>query len=280
MARLLHIVQNNYQQILNETIEDPIVDSWPLMSSPWPVLSIVSFYLYFVLQLGPALMKTKPAFDLKYVMIVYNFYQVVFSTWMCFRLFTTDRAIQYMIQHGCQPLSKEHNPVQDPLREAAWFYFVSKLIELLDTVFFVLRKKQSQVTFLHVYHHSNLAISTWAYLKYVKGEQGILIGFLNSFVHVVMYLYYLLAALGPSMQKYLWWKKYITKLQLGQFIIFIVYLLTLLAFDCKLPKALTVYMTLNSTVFLYLFSDFYRKAYLNSKKIQQASTCLQKSKSN
>lgn len=46
------------------------------------------------------------------------------------------------------------------------------------------------------------------------GEQGILIGFLNSFVHVVMYGYYLLAALGPRVQKYLWWKKYITKLQL------------------------------------------------------------------
>ena len=48
----------------------------------------------------------------------------------------------------------------------------------------------------------------------VSGEQGVLIGFLNSFVHVIMYSYYLLAALGPQVQKYLWWKKYITKLQL------------------------------------------------------------------
>ena len=37
---------------------------------------------------------------------------------------------------------------------------------------------------------------------------------LNSFVHTVMYGYYGLSAIGPSMQKYLWWKKYITQLQL------------------------------------------------------------------
>ena len=33
-------------------------------------------------------------------------------------------------------------------------------------------------------------------------------------VHSVMYLYYALAALGPWMRPYLWWKKYLTQLQL------------------------------------------------------------------
>ena len=37
---------------------------------------------------------------------------------------------------------------------------------------------------------------------------------LNSFVHVVMYSYYLLAAMGPRVQRYLWWKKYLTGLQM------------------------------------------------------------------
>lgn len=43
---------------------------------------------------------------------------------------------------------------------------------------------------------------------------GYLVVCLNSFIHTIMYTYYLLAAFGPSMQKYLWWKKYMTKLQL------------------------------------------------------------------
>lgn len=41
---------------------------------------------------------------------------------------------------------------------------------------------------------------------------------LNSLVHTVMYGYYGLSALGPSVQKYLWWKKYITQLQLVRFL--------------------------------------------------------------
>ena len=37
---------------------------------------------------------------------------------------------------------------------------------------------------------------------------------LNTGVHVLMYTYYGLAALGPQWQHYLWWKKYLTALQL------------------------------------------------------------------
>lgn len=37
---------------------------------------------------------------------------------------------------------------------------------------------------------------------------------LNCVVHVFMYSYYGLTALGPSYQKYLWWKKYLTTIQL------------------------------------------------------------------
>ena len=37
---------------------------------------------------------------------------------------------------------------------------------------------------------------------------------LNCFVHTIMYTYYLLSALGPALRPFLWWKKYLTMLQL------------------------------------------------------------------
>ena len=43
---------------------------------------------------------------------------------------------------------------------------------------------------------------------------AMLAALVNSVVHVVMYSYYALAALGPRVQRYLWWKKHITHLQL------------------------------------------------------------------
>ncbi|PNF41866.1 hypothetical protein B7P43_G15791 [Cryptotermes secundus] len=134
-------------------------------------------------------------------------------------------------------------------------------------VFFVLRKKQNQVTFLHVYHHTITALFSWGYLKFLPGEQGLVIGFLNSLVHVVMYFYYMMAAMGPKYQKYLWWKKYMTWIQLAQFCIMLTYLLCLLAYDCKFPKALTFFFISNVIIFLYLFSDFYRKAYKKKEKL-------------
>ena len=49
---------------------------------------------------------------------------------------------------------------------------------------------------------------------FISAEQGIVVGLINTFVHVIMYMYYFLAALGPHIQKYLWWKRYITVMQL------------------------------------------------------------------
>ena len=40
------------------------------------------------------------------------------------------------------------------------------------------------------------------------------IAILNSFIHVIMYAYYGLSACGPGIQKYLWWKRYITQAQI------------------------------------------------------------------
>lgn len=37
---------------------------------------------------------------------------------------------------------------------------------------------------------------------------------INAFIHVIMYMYYGLAACGPKFHKYLWWKRYLTIMQL------------------------------------------------------------------
>lgn len=47
----------------------------------------------------------------------------------------------------------------DELTRLCHFYYVyNKYADLLDTVIFVLRKKQNQITFLHVYHHCAVII--------------------------------------------------------------------------------------------------------------------------
>ncbi|CAB3377385.1 Hypothetical predicted protein [Cloeon dipterum] len=261
MAEIMHMVVDNYNELVEHT-KDPTVDSWLLMSSPWPVFSILACYLYFVLYLGPKVMANHKPFQLTGVLIAYNFVQVIFSIFLAYLPFQ-ESAFSYLINNACS--AHRTAEFSRALSSGAWWYFFAKVTELLDTIFFVLRKKQSQVTFLHVYHHTITVIFSWVYLKYIPGEQGIVIAFLNSLVHVAMYTYYLIAAMGPKYQKYLWWKRYMTWIQLIQFCLMVAYMLGLLAYDCKLPKALTLFFVGNSVVFLFLFSDFYRKAYVKNK---------------
>ena len=54
---------------------------------------------------------------------------------------------------------------------ALWWYYISKLVEFLDTVFFILRKKDNQISFLHVYHHASMFPIWWIGVKWVPGGQ-------------------------------------------------------------------------------------------------------------
>lgn len=60
-------------------------------------------------------------------------------------------------------------------------------------------------------------MSVWFGVKFTPGGHSTFFGLLNTFVHIIMYAYYLLAALGPQVQKYLWWKKYLTFIQMVSF---------------------------------------------------------------
>ncbi|XP_012288517.1 elongation of very long chain fatty acids protein 7 [Orussus abietinus] len=258
MASLIRSVVSNYDEII-KTNKDPKVDTWLLMGSPGPVFCILAMYLAFVIKIGPKLMEKRPPFELKTVMIVYNAIQVVFSIWLSSLVFRHD--LKQLLNSNCANPNVLTQSAYTELYSAAWWYFFAKIVELMDTVIFVLRKKNNQVTFLHVYHHTVTALFSWCYLKLAPGEQGIVLGFLNSTVHIIMYAYYMIAAMGPKYRKYIWWKKYMTWIQLIQFGLMLSYLVFVLAMDCKMPKGVTYFFVTNVVIFIYLFSDFYRKAY-------------------
>jgi hypothetical protein len=53
-----------------------------------------------------------------------------------------------------------------------WFYSMTKVFDLIDTVVFVLRKKPNQITFLHVFHHISMVVNGWVGVKFVPGGQS------------------------------------------------------------------------------------------------------------
>lgn len=68
------------------SVSDVRSDDWFLMNSVWVPVSIVAFYLYFVLNLGPRLMKNRPPMQLDTVIKVYNITQVILCTYITERV--------------------------------------------------------------------------------------------------------------------------------------------------------------------------------------------------
>ncbi|KAM9436105.1 very long chain fatty acid elongase 2 isoform 2-T2 [Clarias gariepinus] len=83
---------------------------------------------------------------------------------------------------------------------------------------------------------------------------------LNSFIHVLMYSYYSLSTI-PSMQKYLWWKRYLTQAQLVQFILTITHTLSAVVFPCGFPLGCLLFQSSYMVTLVILFINFYMQAY-------------------
>ncbi|KAI5754197.1 hypothetical protein M8J77_006686 [Diaphorina citri] len=146
-----------------------------------------------------------------------------------------------------------------------WYYYMAKITDLLDTVFFILRKKFKQASFLHVYHHTGMIITGLIGTRYVPGGHAVSLGAVNSFVHAIMYTYYLLSALDKKFTEAKW-KRYITQLQMVQFVCLIVHFSLPFLFPCGYPLWPCAIIVPQYIFMLALFYDFYRKAYGNKPK--------------
>ncbi|KAI1885565.1 hypothetical protein AGOR_G00205110 [Albula goreensis] len=240
------------------TIADKRVEKWPLMSSPLPTLAISSMYLIF-LWLGPKYMQNREPFQLRKTLIIYNFSMVILNFFIFKELFLAARAAGY--SYICQPVNYSDDENEVRVAAALWWYYVSKGVEYLDTVFFIMRKKFNQVSFLHVYHHCTMFTLWWIGIKWVAGGQSFFGAHMNAAIHVIMYLYYGLAAFGPNIQKYLWWKKYLTIIQMIQFHVTIGHTALSLYIDCPFPHWMHWALIGYAITFIILFGNFYYQTY-------------------
>lgn len=256
-----HVIQeyiDTYNNILNN-YSDPRSSKWFLMSSPWPALLTVITYLIIVIK-GPKWMEKRRPFELRYVLIGYNFCLVLLSIYMCYEFFMVS-VMQPGFSLVCASVDYSNKPSAVRLAKVCWWYWFSKVIELADTVFFILRKKNGQITFLHVYHHASMVLLWWIGVKFIPGGEAYFSGVANSFIHVFMYSYYLLASFGPHMQKYLWWKRYMTKMQLIQFVAILGHISTATFLNCGVPIAYQWSLIFYSLSLIVLFSNFYYHTY-------------------
>lgn len=126
------------------------MDLFPYMASPYPILFIFFLYLTYILKLGPSHMKNREPYNLNELIRVYNVFQVITCTYIVFcahfyhnySFFTFTKCIKSpsAVKEG------ESAPKELILFHIGGYLFMQlRILELIETVFFVLRKKFNQV---------------------------------------------------------------------------------------------------------------------------------------
>jgi len=78
----LHI----YWSYLFHLLQDPRTNGYFLIGSPWLVLILIGFYLYFIYNLGPRLMAKRQPFKLYRILQIYNVSQILLNAYLFYEV--------------------------------------------------------------------------------------------------------------------------------------------------------------------------------------------------
>ncbi|KPA77249.1 putative mitochondrial fatty acid elongase [Leptomonas pyrrhocoris] len=172
---------------------------------------VTVLYIVTVLYVPNMFMNSRHAYNLRTLNLLWNLLLTVFS--MAGACYCIPQALRSLFvanftvrnyQHGGQVelhgslysgiCGWDDNLFCDgPVGAFVLLFIVSKIPEMLDTVFLIFQKKK--VIFLHWYHHATVMLYCWhSYAVRISG--GLIFASMNYGVHSIMYLYFFLCACG------------------------------------------------------------------------------------
>lgn len=146
------------------------------MSSPYLLMSMFAAYLWMIFKSLPEFMASRKPYNLSLVIRVYNIFQVLACGYFVAKFHVCGFSFRDTWQ-CTQP--RDDEPLAGNLMtllELHWLFIFLRLFEFIETIFFILRRKFSQVTKLHIYHHISTVALLWIHLKFNGGLMDIYIG--------------------------------------------------------------------------------------------------------
>lgn len=125
-------------------------------------------YLWYIFFKGPKDMKDLPPYDITNVTRWYNIFQVVACSIFVVRSYQMGFDFRFLWR--CESFDFLTEEQKAEFRLGTWFFLALRLIEFVETIFFIMRKKNSQASFLHIYHHISTAILMWIFIAFDTGE--------------------------------------------------------------------------------------------------------------
>ncbi|XP_077560558.1 very long chain fatty acid elongase AAEL008004-like, partial [Haemaphysalis longicornis] len=248
---------------------DPRTRDYPVVMNPLFVFPLTILYVYIVKVLGPRWMRNREPFQIINIVRVYNLAMFLLNARFCYILIHHAYYPRKRYILWCQGVTGTMDDELAYYYKTGWWYVAVRYADCLDTLFFVLRKKCNQIAHLHVIHHVMISVNAWFWVLFApegKAALGLAID------HTVMYSYYLLATLGPVIQKYLWWKKYLTRIQIIQNVVFMSHMAIPLFGDCGFPRYLIWIANIQTFIVMCMFINFYIQSYIKTRGAPQAKT--------
>lgn len=247
----------------------------PFSSTKEVIAAMVTYYVvifggrFLLDQIGAPVIRINRLFQL------HNFTLTALSFTLLILL--VEQLFPILVNHGILYAICDSGSWTQPIETLYYLNYLTKYFEFVDTLFLVLRKKP--LTFLHTYHHGATALLCYTQLIGTTSVSWVPIS-LNLFVHVIMYWYYFLSACGV---RNIWWKEWVTRTQIIQFIIdlFFVYFASYTYFtstywpwmpnmgNCAGEEFAAIYGCALLTSYLFLFIAFYIKVYNKKARKQQ-----------
>lgn len=198
-------------------------DQAPLSSQAVPIVAGAG-YLVTVAVL-PHIMRAGCGKGLDKVMIMHNALLSMWSLLMFLGCLWEMLRRWQQTQNYDWVFCEEHGQAKGPLYFWTYVFYISKYYEMVDTILALLKGSRPPHFGLHVFHHSLVPVVVWNWLEYRQSLQfpGLLF---NTFVHVVMYAYYACRVLGIPTP----WKRWVTRLQIVQFLTSLVLLVVTLSY--------------------------------------------------
>ena len=165
-------------------------------ASSWQIIAILSAYFLAAFVILPLIRRRAGTQNIRVAMSMHNASMALFNAALGSLLLWNMNQAGYnwtgqSVQKSTrwQQTSDAH---ENEIAALLHWYFLSKIFELNDIVFNVMRRrpKRFQIN-SQVYHHSTMVIMSWLAVKYLPGGSSAILSFINCTLHVIMYLHYI-----------------------------------------------------------------------------------------